>query len=104
MRFDHGSGGKEFWTTWWEHNGNALNTPEFKAEFQQLVDELRRGPLKDRTAMSSYCNSHAGELDTRPVAAMDMWQKQKTTATACAVLHRRATIRTFTSMTSASRN
>ena len=63
MRFDHGSGGNEFWTTWWEHNGNTLNTPEFKAEFQQLVDELRRGPLKDRATMSSYCYSHAGELD-----------------------------------------
>ena len=34
---------------------------------------------------------------------MGMWQKQKTTATACAVLRRKETIRTFTSMTSGSR-
>jgi hypothetical protein len=63
LRFDHGSGGNEFWTTWWEHNGNELNTPEFKAELQSVVDDLRRGPLKDRSTMSGYCHSHAGELD-----------------------------------------
>lgn len=62
LRFDHGSG-NEFWTTWWEHNGNELNTPEFKAELQSVVDELRCGPLKDRSTMSGYCHSHAGELD-----------------------------------------
>lgn len=62
MRFDNGNNSTEFWTTWWEHNGDELNTPEFKAEFQQFVDELRKGPLKNFSAMSGYCYDHAGEL------------------------------------------
>jgi hypothetical protein len=62
IRFDHGSG-KEFWTTWWPHNGDEFNSPEFKAEFQSFVDELRGGPLKDLSSMSAYCHDHAGELD-----------------------------------------
>lgn len=64
LRFDHGSGGKEFWSTWWPHNGDELNTPEFKSEFQEFMNELReKGPLKNLSAMSSYCYSHQGALD-----------------------------------------
>ncbi|NLE26964.1 MAG: hypothetical protein GX625_16815 [Clostridiaceae bacterium] len=62
MRFDLGSG-TEFWSTWWEHNGNKLNTPEFKAELQSFVDELRAGPLKSLSAMSSYCYTHGEPMD-----------------------------------------
>lgn len=62
LRFDYGSG-KEFWTTWWEHNGDAFNTPEFKAELQSFVDELRRGPLKDLSSMTSYCYEHGKPLE-----------------------------------------
>ena len=64
LRFDHGSGGKEFWTTWWEHNGNELNTPEFKAELQEFVDEMRRtGPLRNGDVMFDYCYSNGDKLD-----------------------------------------
>ena len=46
LRIDFGSGGKSFWSTWWPHNADQLNTPEFKRELQHTVDTLRRdGPL-----------------------------------------------------------
>jgi hypothetical protein len=64
LRADFGSKGKEFWSTWWPHNGNKLNTPEFKAELQDFVNELREnGPLKSLSAMHEYCGNHtAGRL------------------------------------------
>lgn len=55
LRMDFGHGGEEFWSSWWEHNGNLFNTPEFREELQMVVDELRRsGPLKDLKTMRSY--------------------------------------------------
>ena len=63
LRIDFGSGGKSFWSTWWPHNADQLNTPEFKRELQHTVDTLRRdGPLQSLTAMSSYCWKHGGEI------------------------------------------
>ena len=63
VRMDFGSGGKKFWSTWWPHNGDQLNTPEFKEELRMIVDALRRdGPLQSLTAMSSYCWKHGGEI------------------------------------------
>ena len=60
LRADFGNRGKEFWSTWWPHNGDAFNTSEFKAELQGFVDELRKdGPLKSLSAMSEYCSSHS---------------------------------------------
>lgn len=59
LRIDFGSSGKEFWSTWWPHNGDELNTPEFKAELQNFVNELREnGPLTSLLAMSGYCSQH----------------------------------------------
>ena len=56
MRFDHGHGGAEFWHTWWPHNGDDLNTPEFKKEFEAFVNEMREyGPLRNGRAMYDYC-------------------------------------------------
>ena len=65
LRADFGHKGKEFWHTWWPHNGDALNTPELKAELQAFVDELRKsGPLESFSAMSEYCRNHgAGKLN-----------------------------------------
>lgn len=61
LRLDFGSGGKEFWSTWWPHNGNQLNTPEFKQNLQELVDALREnGPLKNLAAMGAYCRQQGG--------------------------------------------
>jgi hypothetical protein len=59
IRVDFGRSGREFWSTWWPHNGDMLNTTEFKAELQTFVDELRKnGPLSNLSAMSEYCRSH----------------------------------------------
>ncbi|WP_312642922.1 LPD28 domain-containing protein [Hydrogenoanaerobacterium sp.] len=63
VRIDFGSGGKEFWHTWWPRGEEALNSPEFKDELAELVNELREtGPLKDLSAMHSYCAGHHGEI------------------------------------------
>ncbi len=54
VRMDFGHGGKEFWHTWWPHNQDQFNTPEFKETLQTVVDALRRdGPLKDLSATLS---------------------------------------------------
>ncbi|MGE4485784.1 MAG: LPD28 domain-containing protein [Oscillospiraceae bacterium] len=56
LRMDFGSSGKEFWSTWWPRNGDELNTPEFKTEFDGLINELRKyGPLENLPAMVLYC-------------------------------------------------
>lgn len=63
VRLDFGHGGKEFWHTWWPHNGDQLNTPEFKAELQAIVDALRAdGPLKSLRTMDVYCQQHVGTI------------------------------------------
>ena len=63
VRMDFGHGGKEFWHTWWSHNQDQFNTPEFKETLQTVVDALRRdGPLKDLSAMRSYCQQHGGAI------------------------------------------
>lgn len=66
LRMDFGHGGQEFWSSWWEHNGDHFNTPEFREELQQIVDELRRsGPLKDLKTMRSYCDGHGGAIEDK---------------------------------------
>ena len=63
VRMDFGHGGKEFWHTWWPHNQDQFNTPEFKETLQTVVDALRRdGPLKDLSAMRSYCQQYGGAI------------------------------------------
>jgi len=59
--------GRLFYTTWWPHNDDKLNTSEFKAEFEDVVKSLRRnGLLKDLDSMQKYCFSHAdGAIDNR---------------------------------------
>ena len=62
-RLDFGHSGKEFWHTWWPHNGDVFNTPEFKADLQTVVDALRAdGPLKDLSAMRQFCDQHGGAI------------------------------------------
>lgn len=41
IRMDFGASGKEFYHTWWPHNGDQFNTGEFKDELQKFVDMLR---------------------------------------------------------------
>lgn len=63
VRLEFGHGGKAFWHTWWPHNDDQFNTPEFKDILQRFVDSLRRdGPLKDLSAMSAYCLRHGGAI------------------------------------------
>lgn len=63
VRIDFGHRGQEFWHTWWPRGPEELNGPEFKAELQEVVDELRTGVLKDLPSMTRYCQSHSGEID-----------------------------------------
>jgi len=62
VRMDFGRDGDEFWTTWHPRGGVRLNSPEFKAALTDVVNELRRGPLKSLSGMSSYCYTHGGAL------------------------------------------
>lgn len=57
LRGDFGSNGNEFWTTWL--GGHAdLKTKDFSAAFDNVVNELRSGVLKDYKSMATYCRSH----------------------------------------------
>lgn len=62
LRGDFGSGGEEFWTSWWEHQG-APKTQAFRNEFDELVNSLReQGLLKSRNDMAEYCVKHPEAL------------------------------------------
>lgn len=57
LRGDFGSG-HQFYTTWWPHQGDVLNTPEFKMDIDRTVNWLREqpySPLKDLDSMKRYC-------------------------------------------------
>ena len=63
LRMDFGSGGKGFHHTWWPHNGDQFNTPEFKEILQVFVDAIREnGPLKDLSSMNAYCWKNGGAI------------------------------------------
>ena len=60
LRGDFGSG-KQFYTTWWPHQQDALNTPEFKADIDRTINWLREqpdSPLRDFDSMDRYCNRY----------------------------------------------
>ena len=63
VRMDFGSGGKSFYHTWWPRGPEELNTQEFKAELQKVVDELRKNVLKSLGSMRRYCWGHGGEIN-----------------------------------------
>ena len=55
LRLYFDSGGR-FQHSWWPHNDDRFNTPEFKEVLQEFVDEMReRGPLKGSAAMHRWC-------------------------------------------------
>ena len=63
IRMDFGASGKEFYHTWWPHNGDHFNTGEFKDELQKFVDTLRAdGPLTNLASMRNYCYQHGGKI------------------------------------------
>jgi hypothetical protein len=57
LRGDFGRGGNEFHHSWFEQD-NGRKTPEFQAEFQLVMDKLRRDVLKDLQASRSFCYAH----------------------------------------------
>ena len=63
VRMDFGSSGKGFYHTWWPHNGEQFNTPEFKEALQQFVDAMRTdGPLRDLPSMDRFCRQNGGAI------------------------------------------
>ena len=62
LRMDFGRHGTEFWTRWFDHCGDKWNTLEFKAEIDEVINELRQTVLRDRASMRSYCADFGGEL------------------------------------------
>lgn len=76
IRMDFGASGKEFYHTWWPHNGDQFNTGEFKDELQKFVDMLRAdGPLTNLASMRNYCYQHGGIVS---VVAPDYKQQGQT--------------------------
>ena len=63
VRMDFGKNGNEFWHTWWPRGAEELNSPEFKSELQNVVDELRLTVLKNRSAMERFCHAHGGKIN-----------------------------------------
>lgn len=65
LRIDFGKDGKEWWSTWHPRGKQELNTPEFRAELDELVNELRKDglPLHNLADMRRYCQSHGGDIE-----------------------------------------
>lgn len=63
VRIDFGYKGKEFWHTWWPRGPEELNTQEFRDELDKVVNDLRRGVLKDLSSMRRYCYGSAGKIE-----------------------------------------
>lgn len=60
LRVDLGSTGQNFYSNWDDHRAD-LKTPEFKAEFDEVVNALREDAntgcfLKDRDALRKFCH------------------------------------------------
>lgn len=62
VRFDFGNSGEQFCHTWWPRGPEELNSPEFKNELTDVVNELREGMLKSLENMKRYCINHGGAL------------------------------------------
>ena len=64
IRIDFGRGGDEFWHTWHPRGDEELNSPAFKAELTEVMNELREfGPLGNLAAMYRYCGEHDGKIE-----------------------------------------
>ena len=63
LRMDFGADKKGFWSSWWPHNGDQFNTPEFKEALQEFVEAMRKdGPLKDLASMQKFCCQNSGAI------------------------------------------
>ncbi len=63
VRIDFGRSGDEFWHTWWPRGPEALNTPKFQYELGLVIDDLRKGVLKDLPSMRRYCDGSRGAIE-----------------------------------------
>lgn len=63
VRIDFGQSGSKFWHSWFPRGPEEMNSPEFKAELNKVVDALRKSVLKDFDSMKNYCGEHGGEID-----------------------------------------
>ena len=62
LRADMDTNGKGFFSNFFDFR-ESLKSPDFRADLQELIDELRSGKgeynfLKDRDAMKAYCRKH----------------------------------------------
>ncbi|MBR4608069.1 MAG: hypothetical protein IKO41_17825 [Lachnospiraceae bacterium] len=55
LRGDFGSAGTQFFHSWWPHQNDVLNTPEFKEAFGNVMDSLKRGCLGSRRECAKFC-------------------------------------------------
>ena len=62
VRIDFGRGGKGFYHSWWPRGPEELNTQEFRDELDKVVNDLRRGVLKDLSSMRRYCYGSDGAI------------------------------------------
>ena len=62
LRVDFGHRGQEFWHSWWQRGPEELNSPEFRAELDKVVNDLRKSVLKDLSSMRRYCCGHGGAI------------------------------------------
>ena len=77
LRMDFGHGEKEFWHTWWPHNEDRFNTPEFKEVLQRFVDDLRQtGLLKNLGAMDAYGTTVGAALSESERSGVPLGSRQ----------------------------
>lgn len=62
VRIDFGHGGKEFYHSWWPRGPEELNTQEFKDELGKVLNDLRKGILKDLSSMRRCCYGSVGAI------------------------------------------
>jgi hypothetical protein len=64
LRADFGKSGREFWTAWFDCQPD-LKTPDFKFEFDDVIDSLRndgqKPPFSSRAALKSLCGVNPGK-------------------------------------------
>ncbi|WP_243154183.1 LPD28 domain-containing protein [Pseudoflavonifractor sp. 60] len=63
VRIDFGSGGTGFYHTWWPRGPEESNTQEFRDELDKVVNDLRKGILKDLPSMCRYCCGSEGAIE-----------------------------------------
>lgn len=63
VRIDFGRSGKEFWHTWHPRGPEEWKSPGFKAELQEVVDEMRQTVLSDMVGMRHFCADNGGYID-----------------------------------------